>query len=60
MEKSEIPLIGENIFIYGQIAKIVEVEKFNDETTLLHLEKPIVVPDSRYTTDVINLNEYIK
>ena len=60
MKKAEISLIGENIFIYGQIAKIVEVEKINNKTTLLHLEKPIVVPDSRYTTDVINLNEYIK
>lgn len=60
MKKITPPLVGESILIYGQSVKIIEIEKFNDDTTLLHLEESIVVPDVRYTTDVINLNEYIK
>ena len=60
MKKITPPLVGVSILIYGQSVKIIEIEKFNDDTTLLHLEESIVVPDVRYTTDVINLNEYIK
>lgn len=60
MKKFTPPLVGESILIYGQSVKIIEIEKFNDDTTLLHLEESIVVPDVRYTTDTINLNEYIK
>lgn len=54
-----IPLVNEKIYVYGQYVKIIEIEKYNN-ITLLHLEESIVVPDSRYTSDIINLNEYIK
>lgn len=55
-----IPLVNENIYVYGQYVRVIEIENYNNVNILLHLEESIVVPDSRYTTDIININEYIK
>lgn len=60
MKNNKLPIVNESILIYGQYVKVIEIENYNNGNILLHLEESIVVPDSRYTTDIININEYIK
>ena len=60
MKINKHPLLNKSIFVYGQEVKVVNIEEFDNDNIFLHLEEPIVVPDWRYTTDIINLNEYIK
>lgn len=51
MKNNKLPIVNESILIYGQYVKVIEIENYNNDNILLHLEESIVVPDSRYSIE---------
>lgn len=51
--------IGSYITVYGQIAKVIEIQK-NNNSIIIWLEHSIIVPSVIYARDYITIDEIQK